>query len=316
MNRSLWHVLVGAAMVPISASLASATSTPTQQQIDWCINKRNTYSPEQQIDGCTVAIRSNWWSGKGIVWAFNDRCDAHGRNHEPDLALEDCNEALRLDPDYVDAYANRCFAYSERHEPDLALADCNEAIRRRPDYVLAYNNRGIAYQTKGDLDRAIDDYNKAERLGSKYYVAAVNNRGTAYEAKGDFDRAIADYRTAIIFDRKFARAYGNLCRARAVVDRDLQSALANCDEFLYLQPNDARGLDSRGLVHLKLGSFAQAITDYDAAIAQNATDADSLYGRGIAKLKSGDAAGGSADIAAAKAIQPDIDKIYAGYRVN
>jgi len=33
----------------------------------------------------------------------------------------------------------------------------------------------------------------------------------------------------------------------------------------------------------------------------------------MAKLKSGDATGGNADIAAAKAIQPDIDKTYAGY---
>jgi hypothetical protein len=33
----------------------------------------------------------------------------------------------------------------------------------------------------------------------------------------------------------------------------------------------------------------------------------------MAKLKSADATGGNADIAAARAIQPDIDKTYAGY---
>jgi hypothetical protein len=36
----------------------------------------------------------------------------------------------------------------------------------------------------------------------------------------------------------------------------------------------------------------------------------------MAKLKSGDATGGNADTAAAKAIQPDIDKTYAGYGVT
>jgi hypothetical protein len=38
----------------------------------------------------------------------------------------------------------------------------------------------------------------------------------------------------------------------------------------------------------------------------DAKSAQGLYGRGLAKLKKGDAAGGNADIAAAKAIKPDI----------
>ena len=313
---NLWGALVGATVVLlVNATLVSAAAAPTQQQIDWCINKGNIYSPQLQISGCTASIDSGWWSGKGIAWAFNYRCDAHNRNHEPDPALDDCNEAIRLDPEYVAAYVNRCFARGKRHEPDLALDDCNEAIRLEPNYAVAYNNRGIAYEARGDLDRAIADYTEAIRLGEKY-AAAYNNRGSAYEAKGDLDRAVADYTDAIVFDRKFAHAYNNRCRARALAGRDLQGAIADCNESLRLRPNDPKSLNSRGLVHLKLGSFAQAITDYDAAFAQNARDADSLYGRGIAKLKSGNAAGGDGDIAAAQAILPDIDKIYAGYRVN
>lgn len=241
MIQNLWRALVGAALVPISATMLSAAAIPTQQQVDWCINKSNTYSPELQINGCTAAIDSGRWSGKGISWALNYRCEAHDRNHEPDLALVDCNEAIRLDPEYVAAYANRCFAHSGTREPDLALADCNEAIRLDPKYAAAYNNRGIAYKTRGDLDLAIADYYEALRLDPKN-PAVLNNLGMAYEAKGDLDSAIADYTDAIVFDRKFARAYNNRCRALALVGRDLQSALADCDEFLRLQPNDAKGL--------------------------------------------------------------------------
>ena len=51
-------------------------------------------------------------------------------------------------------------------------------------------------------------------------------------------------------------------------------------------------------------------------MAKDPKDADSLYGRGLAKLKSGDKAGGEADIAAAKAIKPDIADVYAGYGVT
>jgi tetratricopeptide (TPR) repeat protein len=97
-----------------------------------------------------------------------------------------------------------------------------------------------------------------------------------------------------------------------LVGRDLNGALADCNESLRLRPNDGNTLNSRGLVQFKLGAFDTAIDDYSAAVAQNANDADSLYGRGAAKLKKGDAAGGNADIAAAQAIKPDIAIVSAG----
>ena len=98
--------------------------------------------------------------------------------------------------------------------------------------------------------------------------------------------------------------------------KDLNGALADCNESLRLQPNDGNTLNSRGLVELKLGAFDAAIADYSAAVAQNAMDADSLYARGVAKLKTDDTAGGNADIAAATAIKPDIAGVSAGNGVT
>ncbi len=54
----------------------------------------------------------------------------------------------------------------------------------------------------------------------------------------------------------------------------------------------------------------RAIADYGAAVALNPKDAGSLYCRGMAKLRGGDKTGGNADIAAAKAIKPDIAEQY------
>ena len=40
------------------------------------------------------------------------------------------------------AYYNRGFAYEEKGEHDQAIADYTEAIRLKPDYAEAYYNRG------------------------------------------------------------------------------------------------------------------------------------------------------------------------------
>ncbi len=46
-----------------------------------------------------------------------------------------------------------------------ALQDYNEAIRLKPDYADAFYNRGLARSAKGDAEGALQDHNEAIRLG-------------------------------------------------------------------------------------------------------------------------------------------------------
>ena len=91
---------------------------------------------------------------------------------------------------------------------------------------------------------------------------------------------------------------------------------AVCNEALQIRPRYLDALDSRGFVSLKLGQPSRAIADYDLALQINPKHASSLYGRGIAKLRSGNTSGGNNDIAASKAIQPDIAEEFASYGVR
>ena len=47
---------------------------------------------------------------------------------------------------------------------DERLRFYTEAIRLKPDYADAFNNRGLARRDKGDLEGADEDFKKAERL--------------------------------------------------------------------------------------------------------------------------------------------------------
>jgi tetratricopeptide (TPR) repeat protein len=47
-------------------------------------------------------------------------------------------EAIRLKPDYADAYINRGTARSDKGDFDGALTDCGEALRLKPDSAIAY----------------------------------------------------------------------------------------------------------------------------------------------------------------------------------
>ena len=271
----------------------------------------DTESGDVAIAACTRAIASGRYKDQNLAALYKHRCFEYNSKGD-DRAIPDCDEAIRLDPKDVGAYNNRCWAYDNKSDYDRAIPDCNEAIRLDPNYGFAYNNRGNAYYGKKDYDTAILDYTYAIQL-DPLNALTYRNRGRAYEAKKDHDRAIADVSKATRLD---AYDYNFHCWERGRAGRNLQDALADCNESLRLLPNEASTLGGRGLVQLKLGALEQAIADYSAAIAQDAKDADALYGRGVAKLKKGDAAGGNADIAAAKALEPDIANVYAGYGVK
>jgi hypothetical protein len=55
---------------------------------------------------------------------------------------------------------------------------------------------------------------------------------------------------------------------------------------------------------------------YDAALQINPRRASSLYGRGMAKLKTGNSTDATRDIAAAKALQPNIAEEFATFGIR
>ena len=67
-------------------------------------------------------------------------------------------------PNDADAYYNRGGAYAMKGDDDRAIEDFNQAIRLNPNYAKAYSGRGLLYVKKKDYDRAIADCESALRI--------------------------------------------------------------------------------------------------------------------------------------------------------
>ena len=140
---------------------------------------------------------------------------------------------------------------------------------------------------------------------------AFANRGTAYLNKQNYVLAIDDYDHSEKLRPDDANVLQGRCLARAVLKRDLDDALADCNRALELQPSEPRTLGYRALVYLRLDLNEASIADYTAALDVEPKNAIYLYGRGQAKLRNGDAQGGDADIEAARALNPKIAEEFA-----
>jgi tetratricopeptide (TPR) repeat protein len=100
---------------------------------------------------------------------------------------------------------------------DRAIEDFDQAIRINPNYALAFNSRGQAYFGKGltacppaplppcalaiaQYDRAIEDFDQAIRINPDDAMAvlvAYLGRGATKSTKGDFAEAAADLAKAL-----------------------------------------------------------------------------------------------------------------------
>ncbi len=74
--------------------------------------------------------------------------------------------AISSNPGFAPAYNNRGGVYGRLGDVQLAIEDFDEAIRLDPQYALAYFNRGLAYSAIGDVARANADFARAAELGA------------------------------------------------------------------------------------------------------------------------------------------------------
>jgi len=149
-------------------------------------------------------------------------------DHDEELRF--FSEAIRLEPDFAEAFYNRGLARGAKGDFDGAIEDYIDAIRLKPDLAEAYNSRGLARRAKGDLDAALQDYNEAIRLKPDS-ASAFNNRGAAQWAKGDLESAIKDYKEAIRLNPNYAEAYYN----RALIWKQkgqIVAAIADYQQYL------------------------------------------------------------------------------------
>ena len=82
-------------------------------------------------------------------------------------AIKDYTKAIKINPQYGDAYYNRGFAKENLKDFEGAISDYTEAIEIYPkgeDAGDAYHGRGFAKEMLKDFEGALSDYTKATKL--------------------------------------------------------------------------------------------------------------------------------------------------------
>ena len=206
-----------------------------------------------------------------------------------DAAITFFTAALDSHTPVGEVYNRRALAYQAQGEHAKALQDFEQALSLSSNLAMVYNNRAITYLALADYDTAMADLDRAielqPTLGKAYY-----NRGLVNSSLGDYDLAIADFGQAL----KFPASASSSLLSRSPVERptsfigDMIEASELEREFLDTGADLPSVLLQRALAYQAKGEVDSALADLDKAIELQPDSSEAYYARSWLRLSQGD----------------------------
>ena len=135
-------------------------------------------------------------------------------------AIKDYQEAIKLDPEYTDAWYGKAICESILERYDKALADYNKAAELDPSNKdVIFNRAYYVKQKTGDYKGAIEDYNfYIEKFKKSDDAFVYSNMGYCKYKLNDFEAALSDINKSLELNPDNPMAYKNRALIYFVTD--------------------------------------------------------------------------------------------------
>jgi len=213
------------------------------------LNDIRSNSPNQTQNNYTVtetqaepqALTAEEWFKKAQALSVD------GKLTDPQKAIEYLNNAILLEPNYVEAYLGRGLAYSDLGQYQRAIVDYDEAIRLAPDDPKAYFGRALANDDLGQYQRAIEDYSVAIRLKPDFQIVYYF-RGLAYKKLDQHKLAVDDFTESLRLSPTYSGYYARGYSYSKL--NQFEYAIEDFSKTILLKTDHAQAYNSRGLLYI------------------------------------------------------------------
>src|SRR5918911_154859 len=145
------------------------------------------------------------YNTRGAAYAKAGRNNIYRQTGQPQLAMADFNEAIRLRPNDALPHHSRGLLYQAAGQHQQAADEFSTAIALNPNAPEPYSALGQSQLALGDFKAAADAYTEAVRRESRN-AQAWAYRGLAYERLGDRTEAMTSYQNALGIDKNQQQA--------------------------------------------------------------------------------------------------------------
>jgi len=192
------------------------------------------------------------------VRARLDLAQAYILKKQPRLAFIELKKIEKKAKRLPYFYFLKGLIYLQTKEPDKAISSLTYAIKLDPQYGDAYNNLGLAYLAKKDKKKAISCLKKALSIETyKTPEYAAHNLALIYINKGDLDKAIFYEKKALTLNWRYLPAYFSIINLY-VKKGDISSAIYWIKKGIYAYPDNQNLYYLLGENYLRLGKTKDA----------------------------------------------------------
>jgi len=192
----------------------------------------------------------------------------HSRTDE---AREYFDKAIKLDPDFAQAYLYRSFDFLSDEDLKIHLNQAVALLDKVSEGEQLLIKQSKAYRLDNNLDV---QFELRQQLVQKYPgdKRALNLLGIAYYGRDEDAKAIAQLKAAIALDRNYPPPYNQLGYAYREIG-EYEKAEQAFKDYITLIPDEPNPFDSMADLYMKMGRFEEAIENY-----QKAVDLDPVFG--------------------------------------
>jgi tetratricopeptide (TPR) repeat protein len=173
------------------------------------------------------------------------------QHNQPAQAIPLLNIAIALMPDIASVRWDRARAHVSLGQYDMALQDSNHAVKMEPKNKIALMVRSTVFRSMSDDRHAVEDLSRVLELDPKNAMV-YNNRAWSYNALGNYDAALNDATRAIELNRNLSTSYDTRAVAYLMTNRP-NEAIADLNKVSRLKRNDASSAYHLAVAYKQLG---------------------------------------------------------------
>lgn len=210
-------------------------------------------------------------------------------------AVADYDEALKLLPRNRQLLFNKALALTDIKEYAEASQAFSELLTQYPAFDNGYLGRARLHMATTDTVAALEDINKALSINKKALNGYIMRADIAINHEKDYNSALADIDEAIKLQPRMAGLYINRAFLRYNLD-SYTGAMADYDFALSLEPLNATALFNRGLLLAEVSANDLALIDFTKVLELDPDDFRALYNRALIYRAKGNTEAAIADI--------------------
>ncbi|CEP17018.1 hypothetical protein [Parasitella parasitica] len=330
-NKESTSAATKASTTPAATSTTKEAATTTTTTETATSTSAPDYATLSQVEIAALTDEQRAEAAQSLKTKGNAKFSS--KSYEEAAELYTLALQYKADPIF---FSNRAACYANLGYNDRVIEDCNEALRLDPVYVKALNRRAHALEKKGDLENSLYDFtcvcildafkNEAASKAMERVLKLVSERRakeimktkkprlpspTFVSAYLDSFRPLVQDLASIpddgTGDAYYAKAY------RAIAEKDYSGALEACEKAVELgcsKPYQAYALNLMGTFAFLKGNTSEALTWFNKAIEADPKYVQSYIKRSSIYMEQGDVETTFKQFEDAVAINPSDPDIY------